>query len=122
MGMMRSALLNGKPQSIVLRLLCLILQLLNPHSQLRMSQQAEKRLFSTTVTDNGGLQDTDTCIVNVIPLSASGTIYGIVTDQETGEPISGVIIVAMCKDVSKKKTSTNASGHYELTNLEDVVF
>jgi hypothetical protein len=79
----------------------------------------ETLVFDLTVTDNGGLQDTDTCIVNVIPLSASGTIYGIVTDKETGEPIGEAIISAMCKDIGKKKTSTNTSGHYELTNLED---
>ncbi len=79
----------------------------------------EALVFDLTVTDNGGLQDTDTCIVNVIPLSVSGTIYGIVTNKETGEPISGAIIRAMCKEVGKKKTSTNASGYYELTNIED---
>jgi hypothetical protein len=84
-----------------------------------VAASGEALVFDLTVTDNGGLQDTDTCIVNVIPLSAPGTIYGIVTDKETGEPISGAIISAMCKDVGKKKTSTNASGYYDLTDLED---
>jgi cytoskeletal protein CcmA (bactofilin family) len=44
-------------------------------------------------------------------------IYGIVTDQNTGKPIKNAEIV--CEGTGKKKAWTNASGYYELINLED---
>ena len=44
-------------------------------------------------------------------------IYGIVTDQETGNPVKNVLI--KCKGDEKKEIETNASGYYELTDLAD---
>jgi cytoskeletal protein CcmA (bactofilin family) len=44
-------------------------------------------------------------------------IYGIVTDQSTGRPINNAEII--CEGIGKRKARTNASGYYELINLED---
>lgn len=44
-------------------------------------------------------------------------IYGILTDQATGNPIKKARI--QCKGREKKMTETNSSGYYELTSLKD---
>ncbi|UCG99723.1 MAG: polymer-forming cytoskeletal protein [Deltaproteobacteria bacterium] len=44
-------------------------------------------------------------------------IYGIVTDQETGNPIKNAKV--KCKGVGQKNIETNTSGYYEVTNLKD---
>lgn len=49
--------------------------------------------------------------------ASSGAVYGIVTDQTTGEPIKNAEI--KCEGKSKKNTLTNASGYYEIINLQD---
>jgi cytoskeletal protein CcmA (bactofilin family) len=45
------------------------------------------------------------------------SIYGIVTDQKTGNPIKSAKV--KCKGDGTRTTETNASGYYELTNLKD---
>jgi len=44
-------------------------------------------------------------------------IYGIVIDQKTGSPVKDAKVE--CKGIGKKSTKTNASGYYELTDLQD---
>jgi len=44
-------------------------------------------------------------------------IYGIVTDQKTGNPIKNAKV--KCKGVGQKNIETNTSGYYELTDLKD---
>ncbi len=44
-------------------------------------------------------------------------IYGIVTDQKTGNPIKGARVT--CKGLGKKNAETNTSGYYEFTDLKD---
>ncbi|MBW2027924.1 MAG: polymer-forming cytoskeletal protein [Deltaproteobacteria bacterium] len=44
-------------------------------------------------------------------------IYGIVRDQETGDPIRNAEVV--CKGANELKTKTNASGYYEQINLRE---
>ena len=44
-------------------------------------------------------------------------VYGIVTDQTNGNPIKYAKVT--CKGPDKIKTETNASGYYELTDLEN---
>lgn len=51
------------------------------------------------------------------PSSTLTTLYGIITDQETGSPIKNATV--NCNGVGKRKTETNASGFYELGNLRD---
>jgi cytoskeletal protein CcmA (bactofilin family) len=51
------------------------------------------------------------------PFASLGTIYGIVTDQNTDRPIKNAEI--KCEGLSKKITLTNASGYYELINLQE---
>ena len=51
------------------------------------------------------------------PPSTITAIYGIVTEQISGRPIKNATI--KCRGVAKKNTRTNASGYYELINLED---
>ena len=75
-----------------------------------------------TVTGPGG-SDTQTKPDYItVNGELSATIYGTVTDKETGEPISEAKVSAKCKGFGKKKTSTNASGYYEFTDLEDGVW
>jgi len=50
------------------------------------------------------------------PLTLTG-IYGIVTDQNTGDPIRDAKV--KYKGVGKRNTKTNNSGYYELVNLKD---
>ncbi|MBW1766557.1 MAG: polymer-forming cytoskeletal protein [Deltaproteobacteria bacterium] len=49
--------------------------------------------------------------------STLGTIYGLVMDSYAGEPVKNAEV--RCKGAGKKATKTDASGYYELTNLED---
>ena len=51
-----------------------------------------------------------------------GTIYGVVTDSDTGKPIEGAVVKAKCKSAGKRKTKTGVSGYYELNGLEDGVW
>ena len=44
-------------------------------------------------------------------------IYGLVTDQETGNPIRNAVIT--CKGVDRKDSKSNASGYYELIHLKE---
>lgn len=44
-------------------------------------------------------------------------IYGVVTDEKTGNPIRNATVT--CKGLGKKETKTNASGYYEQINLKD---
>jgi cytoskeletal protein CcmA (bactofilin family) len=44
-------------------------------------------------------------------------IHGLVTDQITGKPIKNAF--TKCKGRGNRNTNTNASGYYELINLED---
>ena len=44
-------------------------------------------------------------------------IYGIVKERETGKPIKNAIV--LCKGDGKFKTKTNASGYYEVINLNE---
>jgi cytoskeletal protein CcmA (bactofilin family) len=53
---------------------------------------------------------------------ARGAIHGILTTREgknTAKPIKGAKISAKCKEFAEKNTSTDDSGYYELTDLED---
>lgn len=50
------------------------------------------------------------------PSSLSG-IFGIVLDQNTGNPIRNASVY--CKGSEKRETKTNASGYYEQINLTD---
>jgi len=53
---------------------------------------------------------------------AFGTIHGILTareDKDTAEPVKGAKVVAKCKEFAEKKTRTDDSGYYELTDLEE---
>ena len=50
------------------------------------------------------------------PPSLSG-IFGIVLDQNTGNPIRNASV--FCKGSEKRETKTNASGYYEQINLRD---
>jgi len=51
------------------------------------------------------------------PPSSLTAIYGIITDQITGNPIKNAKV--SCKGTGDKHTQTNASGYYELINLKD---
>jgi uncharacterized GH25 family protein len=42
-------------------------------------------------------------------------IYGIVSDEVSGQPIKNARV--KCKGAEKKHTQTNASGYYEVINL-----
>jgi cytoskeletal protein CcmA (bactofilin family) len=53
------------------------------------------------------------------PLPVLGTIYGVVADTDSGQPIEGADVKSKCKGVGKRKTRTDATGYYELTGLED---
>jgi cytoskeletal protein CcmA (bactofilin family) len=53
------------------------------------------------------------------PAAALGTVFGLVTDTDSGQPIEGADVKGKCKGVGKRKTKTDASGCYELTGLED---
>lgn len=53
------------------------------------------------------------------PAPPLGTIYGVVADTDTGQPIEGAEVKGKCKGVGKRKTRTDDSGCYELTGLED---
>ena len=53
---------------------------------------------------------------------ALGTIHGILTareDKNTAEPIKGAKVSPKCKGLAEKNTSTDDSGYYELTDLEE---
>jgi cytoskeletal protein CcmA (bactofilin family) len=50
------------------------------------------------------------------PPSLSG-VFGIVLDQNTGNPIRNASVY--CKGSEKRETKTNASGYYEQINLKD---
>lgn len=50
------------------------------------------------------------------PPSSLTAIYGIITDQITGNPIKNADV--RCKGTGDKYTKTNASGYYELINLK----
>jgi cytoskeletal protein CcmA (bactofilin family) len=50
-------------------------------------------------------------------LKSTGTMYGVVTDKDTGNPIKDVTLT--CKGLGVKDVKTNASGYYELTNLRE---
>ena len=50
------------------------------------------------------------------PASLSG-VFGIVLDQNTGNPIRNASV--FCKGSEKRETKTNASGYYEQINLKD---
>lgn len=50
------------------------------------------------------------------PASLSG-VFGIVLDQNTGNPIRNASV--FCKGSEKRETKTNASGYYEQINLRD---
>ena len=51
------------------------------------------------------------------PPPALSGIFGIVLDQNTGNPIRNATVY--CKGKGKKETKTNASGYYEQINLKD---
>jgi len=51
------------------------------------------------------------------PPSSLTAIYGIVTDQITGNPIKNAKV--RCSGADDKNTQTNASGYYEVINLKD---
>jgi len=51
------------------------------------------------------------------PPSSLAAIYGIVTDQMTGNPIKNANV--KCKGADDKNTQTNASGYYEVIHLKD---
>ena len=44
-------------------------------------------------------------------------IYGIVSDEVSGQPVKNAKV--KCKGVGRKNTETNASGYYELINLRE---
>lgn len=44
-------------------------------------------------------------------------IYGIITDEQTGQPIRNAVV--RCKGPDKKETKSNASGYYEVIHLKD---
>ena len=44
-------------------------------------------------------------------------IYGVVTDQSTGDPIRNAVV--RCKGAERKEAKSNASGYYELIHLKD---
>ena len=51
-----------------------------------------------------------------------GTTHDIATaneEEKRSEPLKSAEISAKCKGVGKKRTKTDGSGHYELTDLED---
>ena len=48
-----------------------------------------------------------------------GTIFGTVTDGNTGRPVKNVVIKASCKKIGKRQTRTDEFGYYELTGLMD---
>ncbi len=46
-------------------------------------------------------------------------ILALEEERERSNPVENAKIVAVCGSSLKKKTRTNSSGHYQLTNLED---
>jgi cytoskeletal protein CcmA (bactofilin family) len=54
------------------------------------------------------------------PSSPPATLCGIITDKETGSPITTVTV--KCSGEGTRQTETNASGFYELADLSDGVW
>jgi len=54
------------------------------------------------------------------PASPPPTLYGTITDKETGSPITTAAVTGGGK--GKRQTETNASGFYELADLRDGVW
>ena len=56
------------------------------------------------------------------PVGSMNDIISAKEEKPKGEPVRNAKVTAVCKGVGKKKTSTNDSGYYEFTGLEDGVW
>jgi parallel beta-helix repeat protein len=78
--------------------------------------EGQSLVFRLTVTDPEGLQGTDTCMVTVRPHEA--TLYGAITDKQTGNPGGSAVVTAACRGAGRKQTVSDQKGQYELTGLK----
>ena len=57
--------------------------------------------------------------INVTPISPAASIQGVITDVETGSPVSGATVTAYARDESVAGTAvTSPSGSYVITGLD----
>jgi cytoskeletal protein CcmA (bactofilin family) len=79
---------------------------------MQRAKQADERKLAVIASDGPGAGSPE-------PL---GTIHGAITAREnekTAEPIGGAKVSARCKGFGEKKTRTDDSGFYELSDLGD---
>jgi len=75
------------------------------------------QMYRPKQDDKAESQSMDPEISNSGPPPSLFAVYGVITDDTTGNPIRNATVT--CKGSGKKETKTNASGYYEQTNLKD---